>query len=109
MRSSDINIYIISIWMLYKALVSDAFTLRRNVDTDKSEMHDRAPVNFNINRSGSEVKPTKGGLKGLATGKRGQSEVGHVTEICDIKFPEADSVQLVLQALETLTVEETEN
>lgn len=35
MRSSDINIYIISIWMLYKALVSDVFTLRRNVDTDK--------------------------------------------------------------------------
>lgn len=44
--------------------------LRRNVDTDKSEMHDRAPVNFNINRSGSEVKPTKGGIKGLATGKK---------------------------------------
>lgn len=44
-------------------------------------------MNFNINRSGSEVKPTKGGIKGLATGKRGQSEVGHVTEICEeIKF-----------------------
>ena len=109
MKTSDINIYIISIWMLYKALVSDVFTLGRNVHTDKSEMRDRGPVNFSINRSGSEVKPTKGGLRGPATGETGQAEVGHVAETSEIKFPEANSVQLVLQALETLTVEEPEN
>lgn len=109
MKTSDINIYIISIWMLYKAQVSDAFTLGRNVHTDKSEMRERGPVNFSINRSDSEVKPTKGGLRGPATGKTGQSEVGHVTDISEIKVPEADCVQLVLQALETLTVEEPEN
>lgn len=56
MRTSDINIYVISIWMLYKVMVSDEITQRRNVDTDKSGVHDKAPVNSNINRLSREVK-----------------------------------------------------
>lgn len=37
-------------------MVSDEITQRRNVDTDKSGVHDKAPVNSNINRLSREVK-----------------------------------------------------
>lgn len=41
MRASDINIYVISIWMVYKAMVSDEIPQGRIVDIDKSGVHDR--------------------------------------------------------------------
>lgn len=43
MRASDINIYVISIWMAYKDLVSDEIAQRRNVDIHKSQVPDKSP------------------------------------------------------------------
>lgn len=71
---------IISIWMIYKDMVSHEITQRKDVDTHKSQVHDKAPLNSNINSSSSVIEPTKAGWERQATAKIGQSEVGGLTE-----------------------------
>lgn len=40
MRASDINIYVISIWLIYKDMVSDEISQGNNVGIHKSRVHD---------------------------------------------------------------------
>lgn len=58
-KASDI-IYVISICMIYNAMVSDEVTQGKNVGIIKNGVHNKALVNSNINKSGSTIEPTKG-------------------------------------------------
>lgn len=62
MKASDI-VYVISIWMIYNAMVSDEVILGKKVGILKNVVHNKALVNSNINKLSSIVEPTK--IKGM--------------------------------------------
>lgn len=68
-------IYVVGIWMIYSAMVSDVVTQGKNVSIIKNGVHKKALVKSNINKSSSMIEHTKGDGEGLATGKIRWSEL----------------------------------